>query len=113
MHEMSLAEGVLQLVEDTARRESASRVKLVVLEIGRLSSVEPEAIKFCFEAVTHGSIAQGAALEIIAVPGAGWCMQCAETVPMNELYGACPKCDSHQVQPTGGTEMRVKEIEIE
>ena len=113
MHEMSLAEGVLQLVEDTARRESAKRVKLVVLEIGRLSSVEPEAIKFCFEAVTHGSIAQGAALEIIAVPGAGWCMQCAETVPMSELYGACPKCDSHQVQPTGGTEMRVKEIEIE
>jgi hydrogenase nickel incorporation protein HypA/HybF len=113
MHEMSLAEGVLQLVEDTARRESASRVKLVVLEIGRLSSVEPEAIKFCFEAVTHGSIAQGAALEILAVPGAGWCMQCAETVPMTELYGACPKCGSHQVQPTGGTEMRVKEIEIE
>ena len=113
MHEMSLAEGVLQLVEDTARRESASRVKLVVLEIGCLSSVEPEAIKFCFEAVTHGSIAQGAALEILAVPGAGWCMQCAETVPMTELYGACPTCGSHQVQPTGGTEMRVKEIEIE
>lgn len=113
MHEMSLAEGVLQLVEDTARRESARRVKLVVLEIGRLSSVEPEALKFCFEAVTHGSIAQGAALEIVAVPGVGWCMPCAETVPMQELYGACPKCGSHQVQPTGGTEMRVKEIEIE
>lgn len=113
MHEMSLAEGVLQLVEDTARRESAHRVKLVVLEIGRLSSVEPEAIRFCFEAVTHGGIAQGAALEIIAVPGAGWCMPCAETVAMEELYGACPKCGSHQVQPTGGTEMRVKEIEIE
>jgi hydrogenase nickel incorporation protein HypA/HybF len=113
MHEMSLAEGVLQLVEDTARRESAQRVKLVVLEIGRLSSVEPEAIRFCFEAVTHGSIAQGSALEIIDVPGAGWCLPCAETVAMEELYGACPKCGSHQVQPTGGTEMRVKEIEIE
>ncbi len=74
MHEMSLAEGVLQLVEETAQRENAQRVKLVVLEIGRLSSVEPEALKFCFEAVTHGSIAQGAALEIIDVPGsAGAC----------------------------------------
>ena len=41
MHEMSLAEGVLQLVEETAQRENAQRVKLVVLEIGRLSSVEP------------------------------------------------------------------------
>ncbi|TXT30313.1 MAG: hydrogenase nickel incorporation protein HypA/HybF [Rhodocyclaceae bacterium] len=52
-------------------------------------------------------------MEIVSVPGAGWCMLCAETVPMQELYGACPKCGSHQVQATGGTEMRVKEIEIE
>jgi len=113
MHEMSLAEGVLQLVEDTAKRESARRVKLVVLEIGRMSSVQPEALRFCFDAVTRGSIAEDAVLEIVDVPGAGWCMQCAATVPMSELYGACPTCGSHQVQPTGGTEMRVKEIEIE
>ena len=113
MHEMSLAEGVLQLVEDTARRENAQRVKLVVLEIGRLSSVQPDALRFCFDAVMRGGIARDAALEIVDVPGAGWCMQCAATVPMQELYGACPTCGSHQVQPTGGTEMRVKEIEIE
>lgn len=113
MHEMSLAEGVLQLVEETAAREQAERVKLVVLEIGSLSSVEPEALRFCFEAVTHGSIAHGAALEIVNVPGTGWCLPCGESVPMQELYGACPKCGSYQVQPTGGTEMRVKEIEIE
>ena len=113
MHEMSLAEGVLQLVEDTAKRENARRVKLVVLEIGRMSSVEPEALKVCFEAVTNGRIAQGAALEIIDVPGAGGCMLCSETVPMEALYGACPTCGSYQVQATSGTEMRVKEIEIE
>ena len=57
MHEMSLAEGVLQLVEETAMRENAQRVKLVVLEIGRLSSVEPEALRFCFEAVVDGKVA--------------------------------------------------------
>ena len=113
MHEMSLAEGVLQLVEDTAAREGAQRVKTVVLEIGRLSSVEPAALSFCFEAVTHGSIAAGTTLEIVDVPGAGWCMQCAATVPMTALFGACPQCGSHQVQATGGTEMRVREIEIE
>ena len=113
MHEMSLAEGVLQLVEETARREQASRVKLVVLQIGKLSSVAPEALRFCFEAVTRGSIAEGAALEIVDVPGAGWCVQCAATVPIAERYGECPVCGSHQVQPTGGTEMRVREIGIE
>ncbi|MBK8919238.1 MAG: hydrogenase maturation nickel metallochaperone HypA [Betaproteobacteria bacterium] len=113
MHEMSLAEGVLQLVEETARRESAVRVKTVVLEIGRLSAVEPESLAFCFEAVTHGSLAQGAVLDIVPVAGAGWCMVCGATVPMEELWGACPVCGSHQVQATAGTEMRVKEIEIE
>ena len=110
---MSLAEGVLQLVEDTARREQAHRVKLVVLEIGRMSSVQPEALSFCFDVVTRNSVLEGAALEIVDVPGAGWCMQCAATVPMTELYGSCPTCGSYQVQPTGGTEMRVREIGIE
>ena len=113
MHEMSLAEGVLQLVEDTARREGARQVRRVILEIGQLSSVEPEALRFCFDVVTRHSLAEGAVLEIIDVPGSGWCMPCASTVAISERYGACPQCGSHQVQPTGGTEMRVKEIEID
>ncbi|MEN9478986.1 MAG: hydrogenase maturation nickel metallochaperone HypA [Pseudomonadota bacterium] len=112
MHEMSLAEGILQLVEETAQREQAKTVKTIVLEIGRLSSVEPEALKFCFESVTRGSIAQDAALEIIDVPGVGYCLSCCVTVMMETLYGDCPKCGSYQLQATGGTEMRVKEIEI-
>ena len=113
MHEMALAEGILQLVEETARREHAQRVKLVVLEIGQLSTVEPQALKFCFDAVTRGSIANEATLEIVNVPGVGWCMECAETLPMQELFGICPQCGSYQMQATGGTEMRVKEIEID
>lgn len=113
MHEMALAEGILQLVEETARREHAQRVKLVVLEIGQLSTVEADALKFCFDAVTKGSIANGAALEIVQVPGAGWCMACAATLPMQELFGACPECGGYQMQATSGTEMRVKEIEID
>jgi len=112
MHEMSLAEGVLQLIEDAARAQEFSRVTTVWLEIGQLSGVEVEAMKFCFDAVTRDSIADGAALEIVATPGSGWCMQCSQTVPMQEVFGACPQCGSHQMQVTGGTEMRVKELEV-
>lgn len=113
MHEMSLAEGVLQLIEDAAKRESFAQVKTIWLEIGQLSSVEPEALAFCFDAVTRGSIAEGARLEFIAVPGSGWCMACAAAVPMEELYAACPRCGGYQLQVSGGTEMRVKELEVE
>jgi hydrogenase nickel incorporation protein HypA/HybF len=112
MHEMSLAEGVLQLIEDAARAQEFSKVTTVWLEIGQLSGVEVEAMKFCFDAVTRDSIAEGAALEIVATPGTGWCMQCSQTVPMQEVFGECPQCGSHQMQVTGGTEMRVKELEV-
>lgn len=113
MHEMSLAESMIELVEQTAHRENARRVKTVVLEIGRLAAVEAEALRFCFAAVSKDGIAQGATLEIIDIPGSGWCTACAATVPLTERFGVCPQCGGYQVQATGGTEMRVKEIEIE
>jgi hydrogenase nickel incorporation protein HypA/HybF len=112
MHEMSLAEGVLQLIEDAARQQEFSKVTTVWLEIGQLAGVEVEAMKFCFDVVTRDSIADGARLEIIALPGIGWCMQCSMTAPMSEVFGACPQCGRHQMQVTGGTEMRVKELEV-
>jgi hydrogenase nickel incorporation protein HypA/HybF len=112
MHEMSLAEGVLQLIEDAARKENFSRVTTVWLEIGRLAGVEVEAMRFCFDAVVRDSIADGARLEIVDTPGSGWCMQCAASVPLDEVFGACPQCGRHQVQVTGGTEMRVRELEV-
>lgn len=113
MHEMSLAEGVLQLIEDAARKDKFSKVTTVWLEIGQLSGVEPEAMAFCFDAVTRDSLAQGARLEIIALAGAGWCMACAQTVAMTEVFGECPQCGGYQLQVTGGTEMRVKELEVD
>jgi hydrogenase nickel incorporation protein HypA/HybF len=113
MHEMSLAEGVLQLMEDAAVSQGFTRVRAVWLEIGQLAAVEVDAMRFCFDAVTHGTIAEGAALNIIELPGQGWCIRCAATVPIAEQYADCPRCGSHQVQTTGGMEMRVKELEVE
>ena len=113
MHEMSLAESVLELVAAAARREAATRVRLVVLEIGQLAAVEPEALRFCFAAVTRDTVAAGAMLEIAEVPGSGWCAQCAATVPMAERHAECPQCGAYPLEATGGTEMRVREIGIE
>ena len=113
MHEMSLAENILHLVETSAKREQAQRVKLIVLEIGRLASVETDALSFCFESVAAGSIAEGARLEIIDVAGAGRCQACATTMAMDALYGSCPNCGSYQLTVTAGRDMRVREIEIE
>lgn len=113
MHEMSLAEGIRGIVERAAADGGFTRVKSVVLEIGALSSVEVEALRFCFEAVMRDTVADGAAMEVVDVAGAGWCMQCSETVPIGARYDPCPQCGSYQVQATAGTEMRVRELEVE
>jgi len=113
MHEMSLAEGIVQLVEDAVQADGCGRVKAVWLEIGQLAAVEKEALRFCFDAVTRGSIAEGARLEIVETAGQGWCMKCEGNVAVTALYDPCPVCGSYQIQVTGGNEMRVKELEVE
>jgi hydrogenase nickel incorporation protein HypA/HybF len=113
MHEMSLAEGVLQVIEDTAVKQGFDRVTAVHLEIGALAGVEIEALRFCMDAVLNGSIASGAEVEFTCIPGQGFCLVCADTVPMNVLFDACPRCGSYQVQATGGMEMRVKDLLVQ
>jgi hydrogenase nickel incorporation protein HypA/HybF len=113
MHEMSLAEGVVQIIEDAARDQGFSKVKTVFLEIGWLSSVEPDAMAFCFDAVSRGTIAEGAKLEVIDVPGAGQCLSCGKTVEISAVFDPCPECGGYPVHPTAGTEMRVRELEVD
>ncbi len=112
MHEMSLAESVLEIIENSAAQHDSKKVHAVWLEIGQLAGVEVEAMRFCFDAVTRGSIADGARLEIIATPGTGRCLSCGKSMPLIERYDLCPECDL-PLEVTGGTEMRVKELEME
>lgn len=113
MHEMALAESILQIVEGAAAQQGFKRVTEVRLEIGALSGVEIDALSFCLEVVLKDSVAEGARLELETVLGRGYCLGCGETVPVNALYEACPKCGGYQVQASGGTEMRVKDLLVE
>jgi hydrogenase nickel incorporation protein HypA/HybF len=113
MHEMALADGVRQVIEDSARSNGFTRVLTVWLEIGALAGVEAEAMRFCFDAVVKNTLAEGTRLEIIETPGQGWCLACGKTVPMQQRYDPCPLCNGYQLQATGGMEMKVKELEVE
>jgi hydrogenase nickel incorporation protein HypA/HybF len=112
MHEMSLAEGVIGVVQEAARAHHPCAVRVVRLEIGALAAVECEALRFAFEVVKRGSVAADARLDIVHVPGAAWCMQCSRSVAISERGEPCPECGSWQLQITGGGQMRVKELEL-
>lgn len=113
MHELSLAEDVLRIAEETARAGGFSRVRKVILEIGRLAAVDPDAMRFCFDAVVRDSLADSAVLEIVDVPGNGWCEHCAAAVPMSDFLEACPNCGGYPLKAIGGMDMKVMSLDVE
>ncbi len=112
MHEMALCESILGIIEEEAQRQSFARVSAVWLEIGMLSHADPDALRFCFDAVTRDTIASAARLEIVTVPGEAWCMRCMAPVTIAARHDPCPSCGGFQLQVTGGDDMRVKELEV-
>lgn len=113
MHEMAVCHGIVEILEEEARRRAFAKVKAVCLEIGALSHIAPEAMKFSFEAVAARTIAEGATLDIVETPGSAWCMACSTSVEIKRRDEPCPACGSYQLQVTGGEEMRVRALEVD
>lgn len=113
MHEMSLAESVLEIIQESARTQNFQRVRTVTLEIGKLAAVEPDAMRFCFDSVMQNTLAEGAELQIIESPGKGICLACCMNLELQDSYGLCPTCGSHQLKITSGKQMRVINLDVE
>mgnify|MGYP001257691015 CR=1 FL=1 len=112
MHEMSLAENIIQLIEDASLEQQFTQVITVWLEIGQLACVEKESLRFYFDVVTQDSIAWQAKLEIIEIAGQALCNQCNQEISITAYHEACPHCGSYELQVTRGDEMRIKELEV-
>lgn len=113
MHELSLLEGMVEGLQAEARREGFARVHRVRLEVGRLSGAEPEALRFAFGPATEGTLAEGAELVLLDVPGTGLCRACGAEVEIGARFEPCPACGEGFVDVTGGTELRIKDIDVE
>lgn len=113
MHEMSLCASVVQIIEEQAREQGFGRVKRVWLEIGPLAGVELEAMRFGFDVVTRGTVAEDATLEILETEAEAWCMACSKRVPVTQRFDACPECGGFQLEVTRGAELRIKELEVD
>jgi hydrogenase nickel incorporation protein HypA/HybF len=112
MHEASLAGGVLQVVEDAARREGFARLLSLRLEAGQLAGVDTRALRFALESIAPGTLLEGARIAIDEPPGQAWCMMCSRPVAIQQRGDACPDCGSYQLQPTGGLELRVVDMRV-
>ena len=112
MHELSLAGGILQVVEDAAAREAFARVLQLRLEVGKLAGVELQALRFALEAIAPGTLLAGAEVLTDEPPGRAWCMGCSTAVEIGQRGDACPACGGHWLTPQGGDELSVVDMQV-
>lgn len=111
MHEISLAREILRILQEQARMQGFERIHRVHVELGPLSCIDSEALNFAFEAVTVGTLAQGACLELHRPPARGACRRCGHGYTMESLVTPCPRCDGPG-RILSGLEMRVLDLEV-
>lgn len=109
MHELGITQNIVAIVTEHAK---GAKVQRVLLEIGKLSAIMPDAIRFCFDICTQGTILEGAILEILEIPGLAKCRQCGAEIYLDKPFGIC-SCGSVQLDLITGEELKIKEIEIE
>lgn len=112
MHEMALCESLRSAIEAAATRQNFSKVTRVRLAVGRFAGVEVEALRFGFDVVMQGSLAEGAELVVLEEPGTAWCFDCSDTVPLAHRLDPCPRCGGERLVPNGGTETTIKDLEV-
>lgn len=108
MHELSISQGI---VESVCEAVPDGQVLAVTVEIGALSGVVPDAVRFCFDACARGTRVEGARLEVIDVPGRGRCGSCQREVDMQELLAPCP-CGNPFLEILRGRELRIRSVEV-
>jgi hydrogenase nickel incorporation protein HypA/HybF len=83
----------------------------VVVQIGKLSAVLPDAVRFCFDLCSEGTAVQGARLDILETPGRARCKACGTELTLDQPFGRCG-CGNSDLEWLAGDELRIKEMEV-
>lgn len=113
MHESGLTEDLFTHAMQHAHEANAQRVTRVRVIIGALSDATPESIRFYFDSLAAGTIAEGAELEFDRALGRAHCTACGNDVTIDELFATCPNCGACALQITSGNGVYLDRLEVE
>lgn len=114
MHELSLTQSILDIIEDYARKYSFRKLNSLKLSFGRLSSIDPNSLEFAFEVISKGTVAEGAVLEFEIRPIVISCFSCAMDSEIEVFSSVCPLCHGKEVMIVGGNEeLKLLEMEVD
>ena len=111
MHELSIAQNILDIINGQLLVNNLSRVTKVSMRLGKLAAIEPVSLKFCFEIITRDTRVEGAVLEIDSIPIRCRCNDCKLDFILDELDFICPNCMGSRLEIISGRELQVVEME--
>lgn len=112
MHELSVAENILDLAVEYASRHQAARVTDLYLVIGRLSSIVDESLQFYWTLIVEDTLCEGSILHFRRTQAVMHCVDCGEDYPVEGEITACPSCGGHRVTVARGDEFLLESIDI-
>ena len=113
LHEMAIAQGILDIALQTAAQNDAGRILKISLLVGQLTEVEPESLCFCFTALAADTLAADAELVVTIVALTGRCRDCGKEFGIENYRFHCPNCGSCGVEIISGRELKVEHLEVE
>ncbi len=113
MHELAIANSIMNTVAQEAETRNLKTVKAIGLKIGVLTDVVPEALEFGFSAITAGTALEGTRLEIMSIPVKGRCRKCGDSFGVNGLVFVCPDCGAGDIIVEQGQELDIAYIEVD
>lgn len=113
MHEVSLMQNVISVVTETAQRQGGGRVSSIHLKIGRMAGVNIDSLRFAFDIISKGTVAEEGRLEIERIPLKLSCRSCGREFSPGSFTLICPNCGSRDIDIISGREMQVDYIMME
>ena len=112
MHEMSIAQSLVDILKEEMVKNNARVLKSVRLNVGQMSAVVPDSLSFCFEVITKETELEGAELVMEVIPLEGLCKVCKETFEIKDYAFQCPHCGSKEIETIAGQDLSIVEIEV-
>jgi hydrogenase nickel incorporation protein HypA/HybF len=112
MHELSIVMSIIDIAQQQATKASAAIVEEIEMDIGCLSTIEMNAFEFAWQQAVKETILENAVKKINRIVGKGKCLDCETVFLLENVYDACPECNSYLVDIMEGKELRVKSLVV-
>ena len=113
MHELSIAQSIIERVEEIRHEHGAPGIASVQLQVGTLSGVDPYALELAFTVAVEGTPYGETQWKIVSVPASVACRACGATTQPDGPFPICMRCDSADVEIVAGRELMIETLELE